>query len=173
MAGGVNMSRKIKLLYKSSEIRKFFNNAMFLDVYDDHTMKFYVNNYLKDLTCDELDTMKQTIEEEGRQADSASGVFGNSFSLFIALLSIFSASALSILVLFGSYLINAGESWVIQSLNKTFSKISIAVFILTLLVGINYITIILNRINRIRLLRLIKIIKAIKVQRIGDKATNY
>ncbi|BDH60528.1 hypothetical protein MTP04_06580 [Lysinibacillus sp. PLM2] len=112
----------IRLLYNYKEIKKYFKDVRRgkLDVYDFHTMEFFLRKKEYILSTEELHIMLQTIRDHSKHSESIDTSFRNSFSLMIAILSIFITAFISIYIVFADYLIKNGQAVFINYLNFIF-----------------------------------------------------
>lgn len=101
------MNKNLKLLYDIKQIKKFFKGALNIDIYDEHTMGYYVKNNTNELSVSELEIMMKTIQEVIERGKTLQSFFIIIFNSIIALLSMLIASYISGYVLITDILIEA------------------------------------------------------------------
>ena len=89
------MNNNLKLLYDIKQIKKFFKGALNIDIYDPHTMGYYVKKNTNELSVSELEIMMSTIQEVMDSGKGIQSFFMGFFNSIIALLSVLIASYIS------------------------------------------------------------------------------
>ncbi|QCR32357.1 hypothetical protein [Lysinibacillus sp. SGAir0095] len=112
------MSKNFKLLYDIRQIKKFFDGALNLDIYDAHTMGNYVKRNTKDLSVSELEIMMNTIQEVIENKKSIQSFFVSLFNGIIVIIAVLIASYMSGYVLINNELIEADVSVAMDYLNQ-------------------------------------------------------
>ncbi|MFC7686407.1 hypothetical protein [Ureibacillus sp. GCM10028918] len=143
------MNKNFKLLYDIKQIKKFFKEALYLDIYDEHTMGYYVKNNTNELSVSELEIMKKTIQEVIEGGKTIQSFFISIFNSIIALLSVLIASYISGYVLITNILIEGEAAEAIAYLKEFLMFISIfgIVYILLLAFYLYW----KNRVGRMRI----------------------
>lgn len=92
------MSKNHNLLYKSKVINKYFKSASQIDIYDSHTMTYYMKSTWDDLSLEDLEIMGKTLEIEINNKNSIHSFFDSINSVVITLFVGFLGAFIAIVV---------------------------------------------------------------------------
>ena len=83
--GGNDMKDNYLLMFKVTEVYKFFKDIMRLDIYDRCTMEWISRNTLKDLSLNELFEMEETVLVDINNSSRSNSSFWAGLSVVMAL----------------------------------------------------------------------------------------
>lgn len=87
-----------KILYKSKGINKYFKSASRLDIFDSHTMAYYMKSTWDDLSLKDLETMEETITIEINNKNTIYSFFDSINSVVITLFVGFIGAFIAVVV---------------------------------------------------------------------------
>lgn len=142
------MNGNLRILYDYKEIKKFFKNARNIDIYDDHTMTYYVRNNTEELNVPELEIMMETVKEAIENGKTIQSIFFNTINGLFTIVAMMIASYIAGYVLLTGVLIEVNVEGAIEYLLKLLIGVTLlgATYIL-ILVGYFYLK---NQLDKFR-----------------------
>lgn len=163
------MKENLSMLYSYKGIKKYFKEALYLDILDYHTIESFVRNKMTNISIQELEIMLDTMEDNIKNGNSVQSFTISIYNTVIMILTLFITGFMAIYGVIIAFLISKGHIGTISDMKGLVYALFFVAFTYLIHIAIYFSRNFHRNINQLRLKELIVITLAIKKKLEGEK----